>query len=120
MLDYFDYKKLDAIAAAEGIRKKDFTSAELTEASISRSIEINPSINAIVIENFEHALVQARELDEHPALFEKSRVAGLPFLIKDLTEVKGWGRVMAAAFLRIISRTSIPTSLQSMLKLACP
>lgn len=91
MLDYSDYKKLDAIAAAEGIRKKDFTSAELTEASISRSIEINPSINAIVIENFEHALVQARELDEHPALFEKSRVAGLPFLIKDLTEVKGLG-----------------------------
>jgi len=71
MLDYSDYKKLDDIAAAEGIRNKDFTSTELTEASINRSIEINPSINAIVFESFEHALVQARKLDEQPALFEK-------------------------------------------------
>ena len=89
MLKYSDYVKLDGIAAAEGIRNKQFTSAELTACAINRAQQINPSINAIVHESFDLARKQARHFDKQPVLPKQSRVAGLPFLIKDLAEVKG-------------------------------
>lgn len=89
MLKFADYKQLDGIAAAEGIRRKDFSSAELTAAAIERAEEINPTLNAIVHEHYEGALEQAKLIDQSPQLARSSRVAGLPFLIKDLTEVAG-------------------------------
>lgn len=89
MLQFSDYKKLDGIAAAEGIRRKDFTSAELTACAIERARQVNPTLNAIVHENFDSALEQARRFDQSSHSLPDSRVAGLPFLIKDLTEVAG-------------------------------
>jgi amidase len=89
MLKYSDYAELDGIAAAEGIRNRDFTSEELTVCAIKRAEQINPSINAIVHENFQPAVEQARRIDSDLDYQNRSRVAGLPFLIKDLCEVKG-------------------------------
>ena len=89
MLKYSDYAKLDGIAAAEGIRNKEFTSAELTLCAIDRASKINPSINAIVHESFDLAVDQAKRVDNEPEIRKRSPVAGLPFLIKDLAEVKG-------------------------------
>ncbi|GJM12578.1 MAG: 6-aminohexanoate-cyclic-dimer hydrolase [Pseudohongiella sp.] len=89
MLKYSDYAQLDGIAAAEGIRNKDFTSAELTRCAIDHAKKINPLINAIVHENFQQAVEQAELIDQAPESFEQSKVAGLPFLIKDLAEVEG-------------------------------
>lgn len=89
MIKYADYVQLDGIAAAEGIRNGEFTSEELTTCAIGRAEVVNPSINAIVHESYELALQQARRLDSEPALHQRSRIAGLPFLIKDLAEVKG-------------------------------
>ncbi|PCI75192.1 MAG: amidase [SAR86 cluster bacterium] len=97
MLKYSDYAKLDGIAAAEGIRKKEFTSAELTACAIDRARHINPSINAIVHESFDLALEQAKRVDSEPKLRKRSRVAGLPFLIKDLAEVKGLATTYGSA-----------------------
>ncbi|MFT6824894.1 MAG: amidase [Pseudohongiellaceae bacterium] len=89
MLKYSDYSKLDGIAAAEGIRNKEFTSAELTACAIDRAKQVNPSINAIVHESFDSAVEQAKQIDNKPELLQPSKVAGIPFLIKDLAEVKG-------------------------------
>ena len=89
MLKYSDYSKLDGIAAAEGISNKEFTSAELTACAIDRAKQINPSINAIVHESFDLAAEQAKKIDNAPELLQRSPVAGVPFLIKDLAEVKG-------------------------------
>ena len=89
MMKFADYAQLDGIAAAEGIRNRDFTSAELTACAIDRAIAVNPSINAIVHESFELAQEQAQRLDSESQLLHGSRVAGLPFLIKDLAEVGG-------------------------------
>lgn len=89
MLKYSEYSKLDGIAAAEGIRNKEFSSAELTDCAIERAMQINPSLNAIVHESFDSAREQAKWVDSKPELLQQSRVAGLPFLIKDLAEVKG-------------------------------
>lgn len=97
MLKYTDYAKLDGIAAAEGIRNKEFTSAELTACAIDRAREINPSINAIVVESFALAQEQANLVDNSPELQLRSRVAGLPFLIKDLAEVKGLATTYGSA-----------------------
>jgi len=89
MLKYSDYAKLDGIAAAEGIRNKEFTSAELTACAIERARDINPSINAIVHESFNLAQEQAKRIDNSPELLQQSPVAGIPFLVKDLADVKG-------------------------------
>ena len=97
MLKYSDYSKLDGIAAAEGIRNKEFTSAELTACAIDRANQINPSINAIVHESFDLAREQAERVDNEPELLQRSRVAGLPFLIKDLAEVKGLSTTFGSA-----------------------
>lgn len=97
MLEYSDYAKLDGIAAAEGIRNKEFTSAELTECAIDRAKQINPSINAIVHESFDFAREQAKWVDNSPELLQQSPVAGIPFLIKDLAEVKGLATTFGSA-----------------------
>lgn len=94
MLKFSEYRQLDALAAAEGISNGDFTSAELTACAIARATEINPEINAIVHESFEFALDEARRIDGETAPRARSRVEGVPFLIKDLAEVEG----VAASF----------------------
>jgi len=97
MLKYSDYSKLDGIAAAEGIRNKEFTSAELTVCAIDRARQINPSINAIVHESFDLAVEQAKQVDNEPEFLLRSPVAGVPFLIKDLAEVKGLATTFGSA-----------------------
>jgi len=97
MLKYSDYSKLDGIAAAEGIRNKEFTSAELTACAIDRARQINPSINAIVHESFDLAVEQAKQVDNEPEFLLRSPVAGVPFLIKDLAEVKGLATTFGSA-----------------------
>lgn len=97
MMKYSDYTQLDGIAAAAGIRNKEFTSAELTACAIDRARQVNPTLNAIVHESFELGLKQAKLLDNEPELRTRSRVAGLPFLIKDLAEVKGLATTYGSA-----------------------
>ncbi len=107
MLKYSDYAKLDGIAAAEGIRKKEFTSAELTTCAIDRAREVNPLINAIVHESFAGGLSAAEQIDNEPELQHRSRVAGIPFLIKDLAEVKGLATTFGSALYKDnVSRTN--------------
>ena len=89
MLKYSEYAQLDGVAAADGIRSKEFTSAELTSCAIERANKVNPQLNAIVHECFEYAREQAIQVDNQPELLQQSKIAGLPFLIKDLSEVKG-------------------------------
>ncbi|NQV69200.1 MAG: amidase [Pseudohongiella sp.] len=89
MLDNSDYMAMDAIELAEGIRNKDFSSQEVNSCAVEQARRINPSINAIVHENFEEGLEQAKAVDANPELLEQSKLAGIPFLIKDLSMVKG-------------------------------
>lgn len=89
MLKPSDYLALDAVALSHGIRNKDFSCSEVTEAAIARAKEVNPTINAIVFENYSEALKAAANFDKNPDLLRGSNVAGLPFLIKDLSTVEG-------------------------------
>ena len=88
MLKQSEYMALDAVDLGAGLKNKDFSCVEITRCAIDRANEVNPHIHAIVYENFDLALVEAEKFDTQNKLFQKSRVAGVPFLIKDLTPVK--------------------------------
>ena len=73
-----DFASLDATAQAELVRNGKASPLELTEAAIRRIQRVNPAINAVVTEQFERALRDARSpLPEGP-------FRGVPFLVKDL------------------------------------
>ena len=89
MLSPSDYLEQNAVSLSRGLREKEYTVEDLTISAISRAEAINPIINAIVTENYEKALTQAKYIDKNPKLLEASALAGFPFLIKDLSTVKG-------------------------------
>lgn len=73
-----DFASLDATAQAELVRHGKASPLELTEAAIRRIERANPAINAVVTEQFDRALRDARgPLPDGP-------FRGVPFLIKDL------------------------------------
>ncbi len=83
MLD--DYSKFDAIDLVNLIQSKDAKSSEVIEAAIKRAEAVNPYLNAIVTPMFAEALEEAKICDD---LSSNAPLAGVPFLIKDLTMVK--------------------------------
>jgi amidase len=89
VLKISEYLDLDAMNLASGLRNKDFTCSEVMQAAVSRARDVNPSLNAINVESFEQATAQAQAFDNAQADLQQSPLAGLPFLIKDLSPVKG-------------------------------
>jgi len=77
-----DYVQHDATALAALVHKGTASAEEVTAAAIARAQLVNPKINAIVTPTYEAALETARRKPS-------GRLAGIPFLIKDLNFVKG-------------------------------
>lgn len=72
------YRRLDAVALAELVRKGDADPAELLEIAIARADAIDPAINAITVRHFERARDAVRQgLPDGP-------LRGVPYLLKDL------------------------------------
>ena len=89
MLNQSDYLGVDAVTLSANIRAGDFTVSELTECAINRAEAVEPAINSIVTRNFNAAVDAAKNFDANPKLLQKSNLAGFPFLVKDLSTVKG-------------------------------
>lgn len=70
---------MDATDQAALVSKGEVTPGELLDAAIERIEQANPSLNAVVIEWFEHA----RSVAADPGLPE-GPFRGVPFLLKDL------------------------------------
>jgi amidase len=70
---------MDATDQAALVANGDVTPSELLEAAIERMEQSNPSLNAVVIEWFDHA----RSVAADPALPD-GPFRGVPFLLKDL------------------------------------
>lgn len=87
MLTQQEYLTLDATAMSGGLKNGDFTSSELIASAIEQAHKVNPAINALTAECYEQAQRHAVEQDR--ARNSHSAVAGLPFLIKDLTPLAG-------------------------------
>ncbi len=87
MLGENDYLAMDALALAQGLERGDFSRVELNERAIARAEQCNPGLNAINLPLYDQALEQAGSLDEAVSL--PGSLAGIPFLLKDLSDLKG-------------------------------
>ena len=85
MLSKEDYLTLDAIALGEGIARCDFSALEVNQCAVERAQEINPALNAIVHEGYDAALARVKAASPN----NSSPLAGVPFLIKDLSPAAG-------------------------------
>lgn len=77
MISADEYRRYDGLGLAELVRSRQVSAAELLEAAIARSAEVNPRLNAVIIPMHELARERARQNLEGP-------FAGVPMLIKDL------------------------------------
>jgi len=78
MLSFAEYRKHDALALAELVKTKKVTPQELLEAALARAAEVNPKINAIVLEHEDVARKAIKDgLPTGP-------LSGVPYLLKDL------------------------------------
>jgi aspartyl-tRNA(Asn)/glutamyl-tRNA(Gln) amidotransferase subunit A len=75
--------------ARRGLRNKDFTSAELTDAFLSAIEDSNGAINAYVAVTADKARAMAKASDEKLAKGEGGALEGLPLGIKDLFATRG-------------------------------
>lgn len=77
-----EYLALDASEMAAMVRSGSLSAAELLDAALMRSAEVNPKINAVVMLHVERArrLLASR----HNEQGRKGALAGVPMLVKDL------------------------------------
>ncbi|MEQ1671683.1 MAG: amidase family protein, partial [Hyphomicrobium sp.] len=79
-----DLTKLTLSQARDGLAKKTFKAAELTDAFIAAIEKANPAINAYVLQTPDHARAQAKESDKRIAAGKAGLLEGLPLGNKDL------------------------------------
>lgn len=70
----------DAVALAALIKSKKISSKEVVQTSIDRANRVNPSLQAIITENFENALSSAEKASD-------GFFAGVPIFFKDLVNI---------------------------------
>ncbi len=75
--------------AREGLRKKEFSARELTEAHLAAIEALNPQLNAFVTVTHELAGAAADDADRALARGEGGALAGIPLAIKDLFCTEG-------------------------------
>ncbi|MEP7173635.1 MAG: Asp-tRNA(Asn)/Glu-tRNA(Gln) amidotransferase subunit GatA [Aestuariivirga sp.] len=83
-----DLTSLTIATAREGLRKKEFSATELTEAYIA-AVEKARILNAYIVETPDKARVMAKASDAKLAKGEGGALEGIPLGIKDLYATKG-------------------------------
>jgi len=78
-----------AIAMLEALHKRQVSAVELLDLHLRRIERFNPTLNAIVTFDVEHARQAAFAADEARAQGEHGTLLGLPITIKDTIDVKG-------------------------------
>jgi len=83
-MTFEEYRKHDATALAEMVRKKEVSPSELLDLAIKRTEEVNPKINAVVTKLYDEGKQQLENTDANAPF------SGVPFLLKDVdTQLKG-------------------------------
>ncbi len=78
MLSFTDYRKHDALSLAALVKSRDVTPEELLRVALARARDVNPKINAIVLE---HEDVARKALKDG---LPQGPFTGVPYLLKDL------------------------------------
>jgi amidase/6-aminohexanoate-cyclic-dimer hydrolase len=78
MLNFAEYRKHDALSLAELVRTREVTPEELLNTALARAAQVNPKINAIVID---HEGVARKQLKDG---LPQGPLTGVPYLLKDL------------------------------------
>ncbi|MEM8744297.1 MAG: Asp-tRNA(Asn)/Glu-tRNA(Gln) amidotransferase subunit GatA [Pseudomonadota bacterium] len=84
-----DLTKLTIAEAREGLKNKDYSSLELTDAFLSNIEAANAQLNAYVAVTPDKAREMAKASDEKLARGEGGTLEGIPLGIKDLFATKG-------------------------------
>ncbi len=85
--------------AAEGLKKKEFSSVELTRACLARIKERNSEINAFITVCEESSLEEAKKADKIIKDKKAGSLTGIPFCVKDAICTKGVRSTAAAKIL---------------------
>ena len=83
-----DLMKLTIAQARDGLRAKDFTATDLTEAAITAA-QGGAALNAFVHDTHDLARAQAQAADQRIAGGDAADLCGIPLGIKDLFCTKG-------------------------------
>jgi amidase len=98
-----EYSQHDAVGLAELVRTRQVTPTELVETAIARIEAVNPAINAVVAKTYE----RARERAARAPL--TGTFAGVPWLLKDLSDAAGIPITMGSRSLRgNVSQVDVP------------
>jgi len=85
--------QLNIKEAQSGLKKKQFSSMELTEACLEQIEKDDPKINAFITLDKKAALAQAETVDaeikQNAAVFQTKPLLGIPLGIKDLFSTRG-------------------------------
>lgn len=82
-----DLLALDGLAQVQLVKEGQISVVELVSAAIERIDRLNPLLNAVISANYELAMDRARALDANR---QRRVFEGLPFVVKDLTDVAGF------------------------------
>ncbi len=84
-----DLTKLSLAAIRDGLKNKEFSASEITNAYLSAIEEANPKLNAYISVEADIALNMAKKSDERLAKGEGGALEGVPVGVKDLFATKG-------------------------------
>jgi Asp-tRNA(Asn)/Glu-tRNA(Gln) amidotransferase A subunit family amidase len=74
----------------EQLNKKEISSAELVEQTLDRIHSVNDKLNAVVAENPEQSIAEAKQADARRQQGQTLPLLGLPITIKDSIDVEGF------------------------------
>lgn len=84
-----------ATALVSALANKEISSVELVQKMIARIEQLDKKINAVVVRDFERALIAAKAADQALASGERLPLLGLPITVKESFNVAGlpttWG-----------------------------
>jgi aspartyl-tRNA(Asn)/glutamyl-tRNA(Gln) amidotransferase subunit A len=83
------FSELSIVDAAAGLRKRDFSARELTQAHVDAVAALNGRLNAFITLTSDQALARADEADKALAAGTAGPLAGIPLAIKDLFCTEG-------------------------------
>lgn len=111
-----EFTQFTIAQAAAGLRRKQFSSRELTEAHLRRLEYAEPKLNAYITRTAEAALAQSDNVDAQLARGEElSPLAGIPGAIKDVLHWEGTKTTCASRMLADYVSPYTATSVQRLL-----